>query len=439
MNRTILILGLVTALVAGAALWATKSRAALTAPGAGTATVEGKLFPQLTERINDVTALTVTGPDGSFTIQREGDAWGAADKGGYPVDFGKVRGLVVGISQFDVVETMTANPDFHDRLGLEAPDAPEAESKRVTLKDSAGTVLADVILGDARTSRGGGQPTLYARRADEDQSYEVTGRLYVDTSESNWLDRKVLELKQERVAGVTITHPDGEVLSISRQSPDETNFTVADLPEGRALVWEGVARSIATAAQSLNLEDVGGSDLFDFSSAEPTTAEFRTFDGLVVTATTAQADDKTYLKVAARAERLPEDTPAEAAGAAADDAEAAPEEADAEPAAEEGEEAADEAFEPEPPARKPFEEVQAEADEINARAEPWIYVIPGWSAANLRKRMDELLKPLEPPGPPPPPAEADGADAGLDLGDEELPEGLEEAIQKALSGAEDGR
>ena len=413
MNRSILILAVVTGLFAGAALLSTRNHAELTAAD-DPASAGGPLFPVLEERVNDVTEVTVTGQDGSFTVKREGDSWGALDKGGYPIDFSKVKALVVGVSGFDVIEPKTANPAYHAKLGVEAPDAADSESKRVTLKDDAGTVLADVIVGDARAAagRGGGQPSLYARRADEDQAYEVTGRLVVDANAANWLDRKIVALPQERVAAVTITHPDGEVLRVSRTSADETDFAVADLPEGRELVWEGVARSVATAAQNLSLEDVGrAGELFDFDAAETTVAEYRTFDGLVLTATTAQADDKTYLAVAARAEDVP-----------APPAPPAPEEDEGDG---EGDAEAD-AAEDEGPT---FEEVQAEAEEINARVGGWVYVVPGWSATNLRKRMDELLKPVEPETPDPP-----ALDELLDQEGQPLPEGLQEAIQESLGG-----
>ena len=413
MSRSFLILALVTALFAGAALLATRNREALTA--ADSSAAGGPLFPALEGKVNDVVEVTVEGQDGSFTVKRDGDRWGAVDKGGYPIDFAKVKTLVVGLAGFEVVEAKTANPAYHAKLGLQAPEAADSESKRVTLKDSSGTVLADAIVGQARSSRGGGQPTLYARRSGEDQSYEVTGRLTVDSNSANWLDRSIVALPQERVAAVTITHPDGEVLHLSRESADQTHFSVADIPEGRELTWEGVARQVATAAQNLSLEDVGGDELFDFASAETTVAEYRTFDGLVLTATTAQANDKTYLRVVARAEEVPE--PADAAEDEAVEGE--------------GEDAEEAAEDP----GKDFAEVEAEAAEINARTGPWTYVIPGWTATNLRKRTDELLKPLETAVPETPEAPGAPGATGLEgLDGEELPEGLEQAIQDALSG-----
>ena len=195
-----------------------------------------------------------------------------------------------------------------------------------------------------------------------------------------------------------------------------------------------MARSIATAAQNLTLEDVGKDDLFDFAAVETTTAEFRTFDGLIVTATTAQADDKTYLKVTARAEEV---VPPVGPLPAAPD-EAADDEASAEGEGTEGiDSAAGEVAAAEEPADEgpTFEEVQAEADEINARVGGWTYVVPGWSATNLRKRTEELLEPLPEEEAAAEPGSEDAADTPLlDQDGEELPEDLQKAIQEALEG-----
>jgi hypothetical protein len=222
-----------------------------------------------------------------------------------------------------------------------------------------------------------------------------------------------------------------------------------------------VARSVANAAQSLSLEDVGGPELFDFASAQTTVAEYRTFDGLVVTATTAQQDDKTYLKVAARAEAIvgPELPPAEAApaeeppapeGEPADAATEGETAAAAEPPSEtssetSGAETGDEAVPEEPaeekPPQKTFEEITAEAEAINAKVANWTYVIPSWSATNLRKRQSELLKPLEPETPEAAPGDDPfGVEGGAAAGDEpsldELLRGLEESAEPP---PEDGR
>jgi hypothetical protein len=401
-SRTILILSLVTALVAAAAVFSLQSREALTA---ASVTASGSLVPELESRVNDAAAVTVASAEGTFRLERTENGWGAAGKGGYPVDFERVKGLVVGVAGFDIVEAKTANPSYHAKLGVQAPDALDSTSTRVTVEDAGGVVLADVIVGEPRVGRSGGavnNPTQYARSADDPQSYEVTGRVRVDKTLTNWLDKQILKLERERVSRVLIRHADGEQLVVYKATEDDPNFSVQDLPEGRELMWPGVADSIGGALAFLNLEDVGAAGMVDFEAEEATTAEFTTFDGLIVSLRTVEKDEKVYLRVtavydeSARTEDVATVEPPPAEDAEAED-----------PVAEEEED----------PGKTP-EEVLAEAEEINARVTQWTYVVPGYTATNLRKRMDELLKEVEveepapEPEPPTPTEEATPPDDG---------------------------
>jgi hypothetical protein len=395
-SRTILILSVVTAVMAVAAVLSFKSRESLTA--AGTSEF-ASLVPELEQRVNDAAAVTVTSAEGSFRLERSEDGWGAADKGGYPVDFERVKGLVVGVSGFDIVEAKTANPKYHSRLGVADVDAEGSTSTRVTVEDAAGAVLADVIIGEPNPGRGGGavnQPTQYARAADDPQSYEVTGRVRVDKTLTNWLDKQIMQIERERVARAVVRHPDGEELVVFKASEDDANFSVQDLPEGRELMWPGVADAIGGALAFFNLEDVGAADLIDFDAEERTVTEFTTFDGLIVTITTVEKDEKVYVR----------------ASAVYDEAARADDVATVELPPVEGEQGEDPAAEEEDTGKTP-EEVLEEAAEINARVTKWTYVVPGYTATNLRKRLDELLKEPEPeptpeePAPEPPEVEVE--------------------------------
>ena len=122
-SRTILILSVVTALVAAAAFFSLRSREALTAAAE---TSSASLVPELDSRVNDAAAVTVTSAEGTFRLERTEDGWGAADKGGYPVDFERVKGLVLGVAGFDIVEAKTDNPDYYDKLGVQDPVSREA-------------------------------------------------------------------------------------------------------------------------------------------------------------------------------------------------------------------------------------------------------------------------------------------------------------------------
>lgn len=323
------------------------------------------LFADLRSRVNDVARVQVTSADEVYTLSRGESGWGLVEKGGYPVDVNKVKALVVGLSELELVEEKTANPALFSRLGVQDPGGEgDSPSRRVALEDASGSVLADLVIGREVVSRGGGEPHLYVRRPGGGPALEVSGRVRAEDSSTALLDRQVAKLERTRVARVTITHPDGEVLRVERPSSDVTDFTVADLPEGAQLSWPGVAGGVAGALEYLNLEDVRPGES-PFDAAAVVRARFETFDGLVVTTESLEEEGRVLVRVQAAFDATlraaepvgPTDAEGQAPGATL----------------------------------KSAADVEAEAAAIQARVAAWIYVVPGYAGSNLRKRVGELL------------------------------------------------
>lgn len=371
-NRPIVILALVTALVAAAAFFSLRDSQVDTAANAGI--VGGRLLSGLTDRVNDAAAVTVASKNGTFTLEKTEAGWGMRDKGGYPVDFDMVKALVLGLAELEVLEQKTSNPAYYAKLGVEEV-GPEAASKRVKVEDAAGTVLADLVIGNARASsaRGAGAGSLYVREQGAPTSFEVSGTLRVDDAASNWLDKQIIKLDKQRVRRVEIRHPDGEVVAVEKADATDEHFEVLEFPEGREPVWEGIGDSIGGGLGWVNLEDVGP-DLVDFDAHEITTTQFTCFDGYVVTAETVEVDAKTYLRIRGDLDVTQRADHVEVGPAAPEDETEAEDEEEAGPTA---------------------DEVRDEAEALNAKTEGWIYEIPGYRAGDLRKRMTDLLAPLE--------------------------------------------
>lgn len=359
------------------------------------------LFEGLRARVNDVARVRVTSADEVYTLERGESGWGLVEKGGYPVDVDKIKALVVGLSELELVEEKTANPELFARLGVQDPGgAGDSPSRRVELSDASGTVLADLVVGREVPSRGAGDPHLYVRRPGGGPALEAQGRVRVEDGSSTLLNRELAKLERARVARVTVTHPDGEVLRVERPTPDVADFTVADLPEGAQLSWPGVAGGVAGALEYLNLEDVRpGDSAFDAAAAVRT--RFETFDGLVLTTESLEEEGRVLVRVVAAYDAALR--PSEPAG----------------PPAAEGE------GESEPPAPAPElkdpAEVEAEVAAINARVGNWLYVVPGYAGSNLRKHLSDLLAAPEEEEPPA----------------EEVPEAIEDAPSEALHDGHD--
>jgi hypothetical protein len=398
--KTLLVLGLATAALLGAAYVVANQK-----EGAHSPTREAglKLFPELQKSLNSVASIEVHSKEGVIRLAKDGERWGMAEKGGYPVDFDKVKQLAVAVAEFEIVSELSKNSENFKKLGVEAPTEEGAESKRLTLKDPAGAVLADVIIGQPKVTQGfGGKPSLFVRPASSDQPYRVTGQVNLAGDASSWMKREICKLESNRVSQVVIAHPDGARLAIKKDAAEDKDFQVEDLPAGEELMWAGAANGIAGALQYLSLEDVrpaGESTLED-----PTVAEFTTFDGIRVTVRSTEQDGKTWLSLAAAFDETLRKEPV------------GPPTPPTPPEGEEGE------LEVPPPAPtlKPADEVRKEVDELNAQFSRWVYAVPGYTGANFRKRMSDLLKKKD--------AEAEANTPGMPEGFEELMGAGEEPV-----------
>ena len=370
--KTLTVLTAVTLVVAGLAFVGTREREQARAAAGAAA---GPLYPGLLDRANDVAAIDIVGADGELRLENGGSDWVLASKDRYPVDFEDVKNVVLGIARMEILAATTSKPERYEKLGVRDPGDPDSRSSRVTLRDASGQALADLIVGIAKYDAGG--DALYVRRAGESQSWLVSGELTVSSRAKNWLETEILELGRERVAAVTITQPDGEVLRIDRPDGTSTTWNVADVPAGRELSSPAAPSSVGSALTWVALDDVAKADTIDFEGA--VRSEFTTFDGLVVTVRTVQRDGVWWTDYAARHDpprvaAEPEDeTPEDEAA----ENEAAANGAQAEPSAE-----------PEAPQR----DVAAEAAELNARLAGWAFAVPVYKAENLSKRLDGLLK-----------------------------------------------
>jgi hypothetical protein len=374
-------------------------------PGAGT------LFPALAGSINDAATIELKKQDGVTTLRRSSEGWGLAEKSGYPVEMESIRKLLIGLKDLSANEARTEDPRLYSKLGVEEPDVQGSTSTLVTVKDEGGKELAGLIVGKEHASKsftGGHQ--VYVRKPGEARSWLASGDLGLKEKGADWLDKKILEIKRERIRAAEIRHADGEVVVVDRDKPETKDFTLHDVPEGKELSYPSAPTSVADALGYLNLEDVVPADSMDMKEGTSCTSKFSCFDGLTITVTTKTVGDKTFARFEASYEKPPEAagplppsaTPGapDAPGADNKTDEAAPDAPLGSVPEAEGAKAT------EKPKTKTAEEVGKEVAELNGRLSKWVYQIPSYNKSSIEKRKSELLKP--PPAEPPSPESSSG-------------------------------
>ncbi len=365
-TRSLIVLAVVAVVVAVVAVFAVQDRES----GTRHRVVGERLFPGLIERVNSVASMEVTQGEDRYTIVRDGDVWGLAEKGGYPAQFDMVKKTILGIAEVALVEAKTSKRDRLGELYLAEPDAEEGPGTRIALRGEDGAELAAMILGKA--ARGGGG-RRYVRRAGEDQAWLAEVAVDIGVKPMDWVDKTMTKLRPDRLRRVSITHGDGDDVLLEKADKENANFTVPVLPEGAKVKAPMEINGLVSALSFLNVEDVAPATDIAFEGETLVSTRYETFDGLVITLTSVTVGDIVWARFEAAYD-----------AALADPVEEAPVEEETEDGVE---------LPPGMEEIKPLtaEDVQAEAEALNARTAGWAFALPNFRADHLRKKLTAMI------------------------------------------------
>ena len=218
------------ALAAAAAVYGTVALK----PSPKTVPQSGELvFPGLLEKLNDTASIDGASGGETYKLAVSDGQWVLPDKDSYRADSQSVRQLLLGVASLERVEPKTSNPALYEKLGLVDPSDAGSDARAFTVSDGSGAKLAELIIGDSKPSRGDPQLTeFYVRFPGDDQSWLVQGKLPSAKSAPDWIDKTILDIPAVRVRSVSVAHPDGETVTVSKADAADQTFTLEDVPEG---------------------------------------------------------------------------------------------------------------------------------------------------------------------------------------------------------------
>jgi Domain of unknown function (DUF4340) len=300
-----------------------------------------RALPALAAKLDEVGSVGIKRNTLSLTFVRDGDNWFVAEKGNYPAAAAKVRQIVLAMADAVLVEPKTQKAEFYPRLDVEDPGS--GKSTLVTLKDKSGTTLAEMIIGKRRFDRlGTGTDGIYVRKLGDTQAWLARGSLEFSDQLSSWLDRRILDIPEKRIAKATLTQADGTKLVISRAKPED-KFMVEGAPADAKFKSETTTSEPAMALETLDLDDVKPAAEMQLPEKDVVAASFTTFDGLTVDVRLLDKGDMHWVALSA-------------AGSGA---------------------------------------AEAEAKAINDKASHWTYAIPSYKAAQLKMKLADMLEPAK--------------------------------------------
>ena len=142
---------------------------------------------------------------------KHGDAWGLADRGGYPVQESKLRGMLTTLTELRLVEPRTTDPAQFSRLGVEDPQRQGRHRQSAARAGWHRQADRAVIVGHRRMRTQGNVPEqVYVRRPGDNQTWLAEGGLQADADPQVWLDRDIINIAHALITKVVATHGDDE-------------------------------------------------------------------------------------------------------------------------------------------------------------------------------------------------------------------------------------
>ena len=276
----VLVAGAIVALVAG-------EREVSQAPAGQRA------LPGLAQKLGELAWVRLTRGQMKADFSEIGGRWVIVEKSNYPA--ARVRPMLLALADLTLIEAKTRRPELFARLGLDDPK--NGTATLLTVQDREGKTVAELIVGKRRYDRfGGGNDGVYVRRPGDDRSWLARGWLDLSGDVASWLDRGILDIAGTRIASVTLTAADGNVLAIRRPAADG-NFAIDNAPPGAKLKNPAVIGEAARALEALTLDDVEPAAELPVPDKGVATATFTTFDALTVELRLFERDKRDWVVI----------------------------------------------------------------------------------------------------------------------------------------------
>lgn len=332
---------------------------------------EQPLYPDLSGQINSIKELDISGKGRKVSLVRQGDKWVIKEADGYPAEFDKIRQALLNLADLRVLAGKTKNPELYSRLGVEDPDKKEANSLLVTALGDNNKKLVDLIVGkERRTAAAGGKPGIYVRQPGDKQALLVGGSLDISSDLSDWFDRDIIDVNNERIQEILLQHADGSTVHLERTKGTD-DFTLDNLPKDKQAMDVMVNR-MGTLLENFFVDGVRADSKLQFPE-KTEVATITTFDGMTVRIVSADVNDAHYARFS-----FSYDAPAEPTSP--------------EQKSDTGKEDKN-ADKPEEQKRDMGKEVQ----KLNAALNGWSFQVPDFKYKLLATQFDDLIRKAPPP------------------------------------------
>ena len=325
---------------------------------------------------NEISSITMKGPDASVILKKTGDQWVVANRFNYPAEFSKIADFVRKLKEAKIGRHFESSEDILKRLSLKDVDDPDAAEQekgtRILFKDKSEKLLASLLSGKARKPVGedGFSDGHYVKLSEDPGIYLIDNNFdHLEIRPSAWLEKSLVQVKENDVEKIICLSVDGKKQRYLLERPGkEKDMLLSGLPPDRKLN-QSVLNQLSNALDGPRIEDIKDTSA-DTVSNGPEFAfriEYHLFNGMIYRVYPGKECSK--------------DNPCHMKLEVAYHKPVSPEKGQAE-----------EQTSKKGGTEKPPEELALKERQLNDRFSPWIFVIPEWRHKNYITDLDQLLE-----------------------------------------------
>ncbi|MAK63960.1 MAG: hypothetical protein CMF75_04330 [Maricaulis sp.] len=257
--------------------------------------VSGPVLPDWGQSVGLAQSIRIDSATDEFELERTEQGWVMPSRDNYPVRPDQLAQLDRLLAGLTYAGARTADPDKHARLGLAA--GGEDAGTRISVRDEAGQVLADILLGRVSGDR------VYVRFPGRDRTFaagfDVPGGEIPPLAEAtDWLALDFLDLGPNMIARARVTPAEGPPYLLERAGLSVRNFALRE-PPGWRPITAAAGNGPANALARVRFRDVRSADRVE--GAVMARHEAETFSGIRLSVEVIERGDTRWARLEARA------------------------------------------------------------------------------------------------------------------------------------------
>ena len=211
------------------------------------------LIPALENNINDIDSIEISKNEQNISLYKLNNIWHITQLNDYLADANKIANLLLSLRKITIKDKKTTNPKNYSKLGLGESGINAATIIRLKSRDK---VISQIAIGK-QASHGLG---IYIRKLDNPQSYLADGSLSIKMNHEDWIVTRLFDINPQLVKNVTFTPKNATKFNISKNSIDDNEFTLANLPVSKSLKDNIALSNFAGGLQKLSIESLNITD-----------------------------------------------------------------------------------------------------------------------------------------------------------------------------------